>query len=101
MIIALCDLLPIVGLEVGMAISDAAGCNWVSYYATLSTHTFQDALPHEVLEMYTEVDFDVKCLMTNPVIKQWIVVLPDMASSHKKYSYTSQAIIFKEFKTEF
>ena len=43
--IALRDLLPIVGLVVGMAMSDAAGCNWVSYRDTLSTHTFQDALP--------------------------------------------------------
>jgi hypothetical protein len=38
--IALRDLLPMVGLEVGMATSDAAGCNWVSYCDTLSTHTF-------------------------------------------------------------
>jgi hypothetical protein len=43
--IALRDLLPMVGLVVGMAMSDAAGCNWVSYRDTLSTHTFQDASP--------------------------------------------------------
>jgi hypothetical protein len=80
MIIALCDLLPMVGLEVGMATSDAAGCNWVTYRDTLSMHTFQDALPHEMmlLEKYSEVDFNVKCLMVNPVTKQWIIFLPDM-----------------------
>jgi hypothetical protein len=44
-IIALRDLLPMVGLHVGMATSDAAGCNWVSYHDTLSSHTFRDALP--------------------------------------------------------
>ena len=43
--IALRDLLPMVGLVVGMATSNAAGCNWVSYCDTLSTHTFWDALP--------------------------------------------------------
>jgi hypothetical protein len=42
------------------------------------THTFQDALPHEILDKYPTVDFDVKCLMTNPFSKQWIVFLPDM-----------------------
>ena len=39
-IIALCDLLPMVGLHIGMATSDAASCNWVSYQDTLSSHTF-------------------------------------------------------------
>jgi hypothetical protein len=31
-----------------------------------------------LLEKYSEVIFDVKCLMVNPVTKQWIVFLPDM-----------------------
>jgi hypothetical protein len=39
-IISLSDLLPMVGLEVGMAINNAAGCNWVLFHDTLSTHTF-------------------------------------------------------------
>jgi hypothetical protein len=52
MIIALRDLLPMVGLQIGMATSDAVSCNWVSYHDTLSTHTFRDALPHEILEKY-------------------------------------------------
>jgi hypothetical protein len=39
-IIALCDLLQMVGLEVWMATSDAAGCNWVSYRDILLMHTF-------------------------------------------------------------
>jgi hypothetical protein len=42
--ISLRDLLvPMVGFEIGMATSDAAGCNWVSFWDTLSTHTFRDA----------------------------------------------------------
>ncbi len=31
-----------------------------------------------LLEKYTEVNFDVKCLMTNPVTKQWMIFLPDI-----------------------
>jgi hypothetical protein len=76
--IALRDLLPMVGLQIGMATSDAAGCNWVSYRDTLSTHTFRDALPHEILDKYPTVDFDPKCLMTDPVTNQWIIFLPNM-----------------------
>ena len=38
--ISLLDLLPTVGLEIGMATSDATGCNWVSFWGTLPTHTF-------------------------------------------------------------
>ena len=77
-IIALRDLLPMVGLHVGMATSDAAGCNWVSYRDTLSSHTFRDALPRVILDKYPMVDFDAKCLMTDPVTNEWIVFLPDM-----------------------
>jgi hypothetical protein len=33
--ISLRDLLPMVGLEIGMATSNAAGCNWVSFQNTL------------------------------------------------------------------
>ena len=76
--IALRDLLPMVGLQIGMATSDAAGCNWVSYHDTLSTHTFRDALPHEILDKYPMVDFDPKCLMTDPVMNQWIIFFPNM-----------------------
>jgi len=73
-IIALRDLLPMVGLHVGMATSDAAGCNWVSYRDTLSSHTFRDVLPRVILDKYPMVDFDVKCLMTNPVTNEWTYV---------------------------
>ncbi len=76
--IALRDALPMFCLEVGMATSDAAGCNWVSYCDTLSTHTYRDALPHEILDMYPTVDFDVQCLMADPATKPWIIFLPDM-----------------------
>jgi hypothetical protein len=47
-IIALCDLFTMVGLQVGMATSDANGCNWVSYCDTLSTHTFCNALSYKI-----------------------------------------------------
>ncbi len=57
-IIALRDLLPMVGLQVGMATSDAAGCNWLSYRDTLSTNTFGDALSHDILDEYPTVDFN-------------------------------------------
>jgi hypothetical protein len=52
LIIALRDLLPMVGFDVGMATSDDAGWNWVSYRDTLSMHSFCEALPCEILEMY-------------------------------------------------
>ena len=77
--ISLWDLLPMVGMEIGTATSDATGCNWVvSFQDTLSTHTFRDALPCEILYKYLKVDFDVKCLTANPFLKQWVVFLPDM-----------------------
>jgi hypothetical protein len=76
--ISLRNLLPMIGLEVGMATSDAAGCNWVSYCDTLSTHTYRDALQREILDMYPTVDFDVQCLMADPATKQWIIFLHDM-----------------------
>jgi hypothetical protein len=68
--ISLRDLLPMVGLVVGMATSDAAGCNWVSYRDTLSTHTFRDALPREMIVKYHTIDYDVQCLMRDPVTRQ-------------------------------
>ncbi len=67
-----------VGLQVGMAMSNAAGCNWVLYSNTLSSHTFEDALPQVMLDKYPTVDFAVKCLMTDPVTNEWIVFVPDM-----------------------
>ena len=32
-----------------------------------------------ILEKYTEVDIDLKCLMTNPVTIQCMIFLPDMS----------------------
>ena len=86
-IIALRDLLPLVGLHIGMATSDAAGCNWVSYRDTLSSHTFRDALPQAILDKYPMVDFDVKCLMTDPITNEWIVLLPAMPHLTNILSY--------------
>ena len=51
--ISLLDLLQMVGLEIGMAMSDAAGCNWVLFRDTLSTHTFRDALLCKILNKYS------------------------------------------------
>ncbi len=76
--IALRDLLPMFGLQVGMATSDAASCNWVLYCDTLSMHKFCDALSHKILDKYPMVDFDVECLMTDPITNQWIIFLPDV-----------------------
>jgi hypothetical protein len=97
-IIGLCDLLPIVGLQVGMAMSDAAGCNWVSYCDTLSTNTFCDALSHEILDKYPTVDFDVKCLMTDPVTNQWIIFLPDMPHLTKNIVISLELSLSKNSK---
>ncbi len=72
-----------------MAISDATYCNWVSYHNALSMHTFFDVLLCEILEKYTEVDYDVKCLMTNPDTKLQIIFLPDMPHLTKKYYHIS------------
>jgi hypothetical protein len=54
-------------------------------------HTFLDSLPREMmlLEKYAEVNFDVECLMVNPVTKQWIFFLPDIPLLTKKYCYFS------------
>ncbi len=99
--IALRDLLPMVGLQIGMATSDAAGCNWVSYRGTLSTHTFHDALPHEILDKYPMVDFDPKCLMTDPVTYQWIVFLPDMPHLTKNIVTSFELLSSKNSKCIF
>jgi hypothetical protein len=42
---ALQNVMPSFGFEIGVAICDAAGCNWVAGCDILSTHTFSDALP--------------------------------------------------------
>jgi hypothetical protein len=78
LIIQLRDTLAMYGLFVTMATSDAAGCNWVSYSDSLSTHTFRDALPTSILQQYPTIDYDVRCLMKCPVTGQWIMFVPDM-----------------------
>ncbi len=76
--ISLQDTLPIFDLEFRMATSDVAGCNWVSFGDTLSTHTQRDALPLWIPDKYPDIDYDVKCLMKDPVSKQWCIFIPDM-----------------------
>jgi hypothetical protein len=78
MMIALRDTLPMFGLEMRMATSDAAGCNWVSYRDTLPTSTFCNDLPQQILDKYSGIDYDVRCLMKDPVTGQWCIFLPDM-----------------------
>jgi hypothetical protein len=75
--ISLQDTLPMFGLELSMATSDAAGCNWLSF-GTLSTHTHRDALPVWIHDKYQNIDYDVRCLMKDPVTMQWFVFIPDM-----------------------
>jgi hypothetical protein len=78
MMIALRDTLPMFGLEMRMAMSDVAGCNWVSFWDTLSTSTFRDALPRQILDKYPDIDYNVRCLMKDPVTGLWCIFLPDM-----------------------
>ncbi len=78
MMIALRDTLPMFGLEMRMATSDVAGCNWVSFWDTLLTNTFRDALPQQILDKYSGIDYNVRCLMKDPVTGQWCIFIPDM-----------------------
>ncbi len=78
MMIALREMLPMFGLEMRMVTSDAAGCNWVLFWDTLLTSTFHDALPQQILDKYPDIDYDVRCLMKDPVTRQWCIFLPDM-----------------------
>ncbi len=61
-----------------MATLDAAGCNWISYQDPFSKNTFCYALPWYIIKKYPSVDFDVKCLMKDPVTKQWLIFIADM-----------------------
>jgi hypothetical protein len=70
MMIALRDMLPMFGLEMRMAMSDVAGCNWVSFWDTLSTSTFCNALPQQILNTYSGIDCNVRCLMKDPATGQ-------------------------------
>jgi hypothetical protein len=74
---ALKDTLLMFGLEIGTATLDAAGCNWISYQDTLLTNTFCDVLPWYIIKKHPSVDFDVKCLMKDPVTKQWFIFIAD------------------------
>jgi hypothetical protein len=78
------DTLPIIDLEIKMATSDAAGCNWVSFCDTLSTHMHCDALPTWIPDEYPDIDYDVRCLMKDPVTMQWCVYIADILHLTKK-----------------
>jgi len=66
--ISLRDLIPMVGSEIGMATSDAAGCNWVLFQDTLSTHIFQDALPCEILASSLIITLSISFSSTSPLV---------------------------------
>jgi len=76
--ISLRDTLPMFGLELSMATSNAAGCNWLSFGDTLSTHTHRDALPSWIPDKFPNIEYDVRCLMKDPVTKQYCIFIPDM-----------------------
>jgi hypothetical protein len=76
--ISLRDTLPIYDLEIRMATSDAAGCNWLSFGDTLSTHTHRDALPSWISDKYPAIDCDVRCLTKDPVTMQGCIFIPNM-----------------------
>ncbi len=78
MIMSLQDTLPIFNLEIRIASSDAAGCNWVLFGDTLSTHTFCDALSWQTLNEYPFIDCNDRCLMKDPVTGQWFNFVPDI-----------------------
>jgi hypothetical protein len=78
MMIAHRDTLPMFSLKMRMATSDAAGCNWVSFWDTLSMSSFRDALPRQIFNKYPDIDYNVRCLMKGPVTGQWCIFLPDM-----------------------
>jgi hypothetical protein len=62
----------------------ATGCHIASHYLLIR---FKNALPQVMLDKYLTVDFDVKCLMTDPITNEWIVFLPDMPHLTKKLSH--------------
>jgi hypothetical protein len=61
-----------------MASSDAAGCNWVLFGDTLSTHTFCDALPQQIFDEYPIIDYNVRCLTKDPVTGKSFFFVPYM-----------------------
>jgi len=76
--ISLRDTLPMFGLKLSMATSNAAGCNWLSFGDTLLTHTHRDALPSWIPDKFPNTEYDVRCLMKDPVTKQYCIFIPDM-----------------------
>jgi hypothetical protein len=76
--ISLRDMLPFFDLEIRIATSDTAGCNWLSFSDTLLTHTYCDALLMWIPDKYPDIDYDVRCLMKDPVTLQWCVYIPNM-----------------------
>ncbi|KAL7533595.1 hypothetical protein ACHAXR_005333 [Thalassiosira sp. AJA248-18] len=72
------DTMPIYGLECAMEVSDAAGCNWVAFKDTMSTHSISDVLPKDTTDKYPAIDFDIMCVTKDPVTDEWFIFLPDM-----------------------
>jgi hypothetical protein len=59
----------------------------VMIHDTLLMHSFHDVLPREILEKYTEGDFNAKHLMTDPVTKSGLFfyltcLIPQKVLSH-------------------
>jgi hypothetical protein len=52
------------------------------------------------LDIYPTVDFDVKCLMTDPITNQWIIFLPDMPHLTKNIITSLQLSISKNSKQD-
>ncbi len=69
---------PMFGLEMRMAMSDMAVCNWVSFWDTLSTSTFRNALSWQTLDEYPGIYYNVRCLMKDSGTGQWCIFIPDM-----------------------
>jgi hypothetical protein len=60
-----------------MTTSYTAGCNQV-LFQDLAPHSFCNALPQQLMDKYPAINFGVKCLAKHPVMKHWIIFIPDM-----------------------
>ena len=72
------DTMPVFGFECRFATSDAAGCNWVSFKDTMSTHTIRDVPPQELMDKHPDIDFDIYCVTKDLVTNEWFIFVPDM-----------------------
>ena len=59
-------------------------------------HCASASLQREIFGKFPIIDFDVRCLTTDPLTKEMIIYMPNMPHL-TVYCYISQAVIFSEF----